>query len=183
MITAEQNREIAAKTKVRNIPFVLDKEALYGLVTRIAGSQYAERIIFVQMEPSEEGMDRYIISDTTDGKIQIEATSGVAAANAFRWYLENRCDSYVGPLNRRLNFPQNPPAVGQTYSGDSKCLYRYFLNYFHHYPQKIPPFRGAVTALPTVSVLWIGASAGKSLPVCCRMERYPALGKRMLNYV
>lgn len=129
MITAEQNREIAAKTKVRNIPFVLDKEALYGLVTRIAGSQYAERIIFVQMEPSEEGMDRYIISDTTDGKIQIEATSGVAAANAFRWYLENRCDSYVGPLNRRLNFPQNPPAVGQTYSGDSKCLYRYFLNY------------------------------------------------------
>lgn len=122
-------KEIAAQTKTKHIPFVLDRDALYGLVERIAGKVYAEHIVFCQIDPVKEGMDRYCISDSFDGKIIIEATSGVAAANAFRWYLENRCDSYVGPLNRRLNFPENPPAVGETHNGDSACLYRYFLNY------------------------------------------------------
>ena len=122
-------KEIAAQTKTKHIPFVLDRDVLYGLVERIAGKVYAEHIVFCQIDPVKEGMDRYCISDSFDGKIIIEATSGVAAANAFRWYLENRCDSYVGPLNRRLNFPENPPAVGETHNGDSACLYRYFLNY------------------------------------------------------
>lgn len=122
-------RQIAAETKVRNVPFVLDAEALYGLVFRIAGNSYAEAIQFQQIEPAQPGMDRFAVSDLPGGKLLIEATSGVAAANAFRWYLENRCDSYVGPLNRRLNFPDNPPAIGERYTSDGVSLYRYFLNY------------------------------------------------------
>ncbi len=125
----QNNINIAAKTKESNIPFVLDVQALYGLVERIAGKTYADRIIFTQISAEQTGLDRYRVSDGNKGTVLIEATSGVAAANAFRWYLENRCDSYVGPLNRRLNFPAEPPAVGETYSADSKCLYRYFLNY------------------------------------------------------
>ncbi len=119
----------AAKTKERNIPFTMDMPALSGLVKRIAGESYSQKLQFRQIENLKPGMDRYILSDLPDGKILIEATSGVAAANAFRWYLENRCDSYVGPLNRRLNFPAEPPRVGQRQESESCCLYRYFLNY------------------------------------------------------
>lgn len=129
MSIMENNKNIAAQTKEKNIPFVLNEDALYGLVERIAGKTYADKIQFSQIPAEKTGMDRYRVSDGKKGSILIEATSGVAAANAFRWYLENRCDSYVGPLNRRLNFPEQPPAVGETYSADSKCLYRYFLNY------------------------------------------------------
>lgn len=124
-----ENRKIAAETKVRNIPFVLNEDALYDLVSRIAGEAYAKHIVFTKIEPIENGMDRFVLSDLPDGRIQIAATSGVAAANAFRWYIENRCDSYVGPLNRRINFPANPPAIGETYESNGVCLYRYFLNY------------------------------------------------------
>ena len=124
-----ENKQIAAKTKEANVPFLLNEEALHGLVFRIAGQKYADHIRFSQVKPIKPGMDRFVLSDQGDGKILIEATSGVAAANGFRWYIENRCDSYVGPLNRRLNFPANPPAIGETYKSESLCLYRYFLNY------------------------------------------------------
>jgi len=124
-----ESKNIAAKTKAENIPFYLDQAALTGLVQRIAGIEYSRRIVFNQITANETGMDRYAVSDLPGGKILIEATSGVAAANALRWYLENRCDSYIGPLNRRINFPAEPPAVGERYESESICLYRYFLNY------------------------------------------------------
>ena len=124
-----KNKQIAARTKQEKIPFVLNEQALYGLVSRVAGKNYAEKIYFQKIDPVQTGMDRYSICDGGDGKILISATSGVAAACAFRWYIENRCDSYVGPLNKRLNFPAVPPMVGERYSSDSICLYRYFLNY------------------------------------------------------
>lgn len=129
MKEALTNKQIAAETKQKNIPFFLDKQALYGLVDRTAGSKYAERIRFEQIDALDPGMDRYVISDGEDGSIVICATSGVAAANAYRWYIENRCDSYIGPLNKRLNFPADPPPVGESRSSESVCLYRYFLNY------------------------------------------------------
>lgn len=123
------NRQTAAETKEKNVPFVMDTAALYGLVLRIAGKRYADAIQFQKVEPVQLGMDRFAVSDLPGGRLLIEATSGVAAANGFRWYLENYCDSYVGPLNRRLNFPENPPAVGEKYTSEGACLYRYFLNY------------------------------------------------------
>ena len=128
-MSVKDNRLIAAQTKERNIPFVLNEDALYGLIGRIAGKEYAAQFVFSKIEANAPGMDRYTISDTAEGKILIEATSGVAAAGAFRWYLENRCDSYVGPLTKRLNFPKVPPMVGERQEGESAGLYRYFLNY------------------------------------------------------
>ncbi len=128
MSTKLDNKLSATKTKVKNIPFVLEEKALKTLIERIAGKTYAAVFEFKKIEPENEGMDRYIIEDTNNGKILISATGGIAAATAFRWYLENRCNSYVGPLTRRLNFPTIPPKA--TYhSQNSICLYRYFLNY------------------------------------------------------
>ncbi len=124
-----ENKQLAAHTKEKNIPFYFSKQALYGLVSRIAGEIYAGTIKFKQIASNKPGMDRYKISDLPDGKILIEATSGVAAAAAFRWYIEKRCNSYVGPLTKRLNFPDIPPLVGASHSNESICLYRYFLNY------------------------------------------------------
>lgn len=107
---------------------MLDGVAVSGLIERIAGKKYAEKFIFSQIEPLNKGMDRYSIEDTKSKKILIKATSGVAAACAFKWYLENRCGSYVGPLTKRLNLPENPPD-STFHSDESLCLYRYFLNY------------------------------------------------------
>lgn len=129
MTQKQTNKLLAAQMKEHNVPFVLDEQAVRSLICRIAGDIYGQKFLFQQIQAQQTGMDCYAISDTDDGHILIEATSGVAAACAFRWYLENRCDSYVGPLNRRLNFPENPPSVGERYSMESICLYRYFLNY------------------------------------------------------
>lgn len=129
MSTILKNKEIAAQVKEKNVPFVLDAQAVLGLITRIAGKEYADKFEIVSIEPLQTGLDRYRLSDLPDGKILLEATSGVAAAGAFRWYLENRCNSYVGPLSRRLDFPQNPPKIGEAYTSNSICLYRYCLNY------------------------------------------------------
>ena len=124
----QTNKMLASQVKEKNIPFILNGEAVLGLIERIAGKAYADIFALEQIAPANTGMDRYSIEDTDDGKILIKATSGVAAAIAFRWYLENRCDSYVGPLTRRLNFPKIPPKATR-HSDESVCLYRYFLNY------------------------------------------------------
>ena len=45
----EMNKNIAIKTKETNIPFVLNEDALRGLVERIAGKTYADKILFRQI--------------------------------------------------------------------------------------------------------------------------------------
>ncbi len=128
MDSKQKNKLLAIETKEKNIPFVLNEKPLKELIERIAGKPYAEVFEFRQIEPISKGFDRFIIEDTDNNKILISATSGVAAACAFRWYLENRCNSYVGPLTRRLNFPSVPPKATK-HEQNSICAYRYFLNY------------------------------------------------------
>lgn len=125
-------KQSVAERKELNIPFYVNSKAVLDLIERLAGKSYADSFIVKQVNAINPGMDRYTISDTTENgksKILIEATSGVAAASAFNWYLKNRCGCYVGPITRRLNFPSNPPAVGTAHSDDSVFLYRYFLNF------------------------------------------------------
>ncbi len=127
-------RIAAAKTKETNIPFVLHADVVQGLISRLAGEAYADRFAIEPLEAAQPGLDRYRLEDIPGGDaqghtIRLSATSGVAAAAAFRWYLENRCDSYIGPLTRRMNLPAEPPAVGGVHEDGSRFLYRYFLNY------------------------------------------------------
>ncbi len=122
-------KKAAAEVKELNVPFVFNSDAVFGLIERIAGKSYRDAFELKQIGASAVGMDEYRISDTESGKILIEATGGIAAASAFKWYLENKCNSYVGPITRRLNFPKAPPKVGKAVENKSICLYRYFLNY------------------------------------------------------
>lgn len=128
MTRQQKSKNSALLSKEKNIPFILNEEAVREMVRRIAGDAYADKLRFIQIPAKKAGMDSFRISDADDGGILIEATSGVAAASAFKWYLENRCGSYVGPLTRRLNFPESPPKATE-HSDESVCLYRYFLNY------------------------------------------------------
>lgn len=121
------NISIAADAKERNLPFLLDEETILQLIKRVAGEKYADHFIIRKIEANTTGMDRYRLSNL-NGKALIEATSGVAAAVAFRYYLEHCCHSYVGPLTRRLDLPSDPCPVSD-YADESVCLYRYFLNY------------------------------------------------------
>ena len=63
MNIVENNKNLAAITKDTNIPMFLDAEALCGLVHRIAGKNYSDKIKFLQISPKQQGMDHYVISD------------------------------------------------------------------------------------------------------------------------
>ncbi len=121
-------RECAAFRKQENYPFRFQPQAILDLIGRIFGQTYAERFELRCMDGAA-GMDGFRLSDIDQGNIRLEATSGVAAAAGIRWYLHNRCGSYIGPITRRLNIPQTPPGIGKTQEGRSPFLYRYFFNY------------------------------------------------------
>lgn len=132
-LTQDKRAEILARTaavKDANIPCGVQPQAVLGLIQRLAGETYAQRFRIEELAAARCGQDRFRIEDAPDGQcIRIAATSGVAAAAAFNWYLQNRCRSYIGPLTKRMELPATPPAVGTPYEGNSPFLYRYFLNY------------------------------------------------------
>lgn len=124
-----QIKSIAAETKDRNIPFKLDESEVKKLIERVTNKTYADRFEFEKIPASSKGLDEFEITDLPKGKILIRATGGIAAANAFNWYLTNRCNSYVGPLNIRMEYPKEPPKINGVIKEKSKFLYRYLFNY------------------------------------------------------
>ncbi len=121
---------LALERKKANEPGLLQPQAVYGLIRRVFGEHYAD--VFVIEALDNDGIDRFSIADTVaDGKekILLRASSGIAAAGALRWYLQEKCGSYIGPLTRRLKVPQVPPAIGGSYENESPFVYRYFFNY------------------------------------------------------
>ena len=116
--------------KVKNFEnFKFNKSEILGLIERVAGKKYAD-FFEIEQIPSQKGMDEFAISNSDDlKKVKISATSGVAAASAFRVYLEDYCNSYVGPITRRINLPENPPLLKETITRKSPFLYRYLFNY------------------------------------------------------
>lgn len=128
-MTAKDIKTIAAERKIRNIPGLLDLAAVRGLIRRVAGQVYEQAFDICPFdERTDDGLDAFRVFDGPDGVV-IQATSGVAAAAAFNRYLNQRCDSYVGPLHRRMNLPATPPAVGSELVGVSRFHYRYLFNY------------------------------------------------------
>ncbi len=120
-------RRLAARRKEENFRFSLKPEAVKALIRRICGDAYAD-IFTVQPLTSTDGYDAYRLSDTPRG-ILLEATSGVAAASALRFYLHTHCKAYAGLLTERLSLPEAPPLIGATIEKKSPFLYRYFFNY------------------------------------------------------
>lgn len=117
----------AGEIKRKNIPFVLDVKEFKELVRRVANDSYADFITTVQI-PSSSGMDEYEISDTADGLL-IRATSGVAAASAFNFYLKEYCGYCVGALFKTGVLPHTPPHINTTIQKKSLFHYRYLYNY------------------------------------------------------
>lgn len=120
-------KEKAAEIKRRNIPFCLDEKAFNRLVLRLTSKEYAERIIVRQIA-SKSGYDEYSLFDD-NGKIVIEATSGVAAGVALNYYLKKKCHYYIGMLTTSGVLPKTPPKVGDKIERTGLYHYRYFLNY------------------------------------------------------
>lgn len=117
----------AGEIKRENIPFYMDIKEFKKLVKRIAGKEYADKIVPIPMA-SKSGFDEYELYDEAD-KIVIKATSGSAAGVAFNKYLQDCCRYYVGMLNTNGTLPKIPPKVGKKVSNRSLYHYRYFLNY------------------------------------------------------
>ncbi len=125
---ANNIRQLAKEKKERAIRYPFSENAVYGLISRIFGEEYRKRFV-VKEAKSKEGREYYRLSDTQDGKILVEATTGVAAAAGLRYYLAAYCHSYIGPLTRRLSLPEVPPQIGTTVENETPFLYRYFFNY------------------------------------------------------
>lgn len=121
-------KQEAARTKIHNLPAHLDPDAVKGLIARVAGQSYAAVFEVIPYEGEDDGVDAYRVSDC-DGRLVIQATSGVAAAVAFNRYLQERCDAYIGPLTERLRLPVTPPPVGEPLAARSRFYYRYLFNY------------------------------------------------------
>lgn len=125
-------RQKAAQRKRENIRVGVSADAIYALIRRIANARYASIFEIAQMTEKQPGMDCFQMEDiVVDGtrKIRLAATSGVAAAAALRWYLQERCGCYIGPMQRRMELPDEPPMVGGCYENESPFLYRYFFNF------------------------------------------------------
>ena len=128
MITKRQKiLEQAGIKKRENIPFTLDTEEFYGLVERVSNPVYVRHIRVEQMV-SSDGMDAYELHPD-NGKILIRATSGVAAASAFHYYLKEFCGYTVGPLFRTGTLPEVPPTITEVIKKRSPFHYRYLYNY------------------------------------------------------
>lgn len=120
-------REIAGRTKRKNIPFYLDGTAVRALIARIAGEEYAKRFAVRQI-PSRDGFDGYALF-CEDDSVVIEATSGSAAASAFDCYLKKFCGYDVGFLTTAGTLPQIPPRFEERIEKHSVFHYRYLFNY------------------------------------------------------
>ena len=105
-----------------------DPKAILDLIGRVAGSDCRERFTVRPLEVGET--DAFILSDR-EGRVDIQANSGVAAAGAFRTYLGECLGMEYTMLGReplRLS-PEDIRPVGKVIRRESRFLYRYFLNY------------------------------------------------------
>lgn len=121
----------AIRRKSDNYNFAFSENAIYGLLECIFGSVLTEGFI-VRKKANQNGIDSYRIYDAeASGKnvIILEATSGVAAAAAIRWYLQERCGCYIGPITSRMSQVTELPCVGAVVENESPYMYRYFFNY------------------------------------------------------
>lgn len=121
----------AIRRKSDNYNFAFSENAIYGLLGRIFGPVLTEGFI-VRKKANQDGIDSYRIYDAeASGKnvIILEATSGVAAAAAIRWYLQEKCGCYIGPITSRMAQVTELPRVGAVVENESPYMYRYFFNY------------------------------------------------------
>ena len=115
------------RKRLKNANDKIDCSALYELVMRVTEREaYAHKFVFKKLENSD--VDAYKMYDM-DGSIVIEAANGVVAAVAFNRYLNEYCHSYVGPITKNINLPENPPEIGKIIEEKSVFIFRYFLNY------------------------------------------------------
>lgn len=112
--------------KKQNIKDYFDEKAVYALIKRVAGQDYADKFVFEQIE--SDGFDFYEVFDKDD-KVCIRANTGVSFAKGFNRYLREACHYNVGALSTSGTLPDVPPAVGRVLKEKSAFLYRYFFNY------------------------------------------------------
>lgn len=112
--------------KKENIKDYFDEKAVYALIKRVAGHDYADKFVFEQAEG--DGFDFYEVFDNGD-KICIRANTGVSFAKGFNRYLKEVCHYNVGALSTSGTLPLDPPAVGKVLREKTAFLYRYFFNY------------------------------------------------------
>lgn len=114
------------ETKIGGMPGDTDLRAVYCLIERVAGKDYAGAVTLERY--GYDGFDSFEVSDAGD-KILIRASSGSGFAAGFNAYLRERCGYCVGALSVTGALPPVPPKVGEPICRRSRFLHRFFFNY------------------------------------------------------
>ncbi|XP_046664926.1 alpha-N-acetylglucosaminidase-like isoform X2 [Homalodisca vitripennis] len=103
------------------------EEAVKGLIQRVIGDRASEFSIMVNPEIQREGADVFkIYKSENDSIVEIEGSSGVAAAWGFHHYLKYFCNCHISWDDNQLNLSSVlPPANVQKVAKDR---FRYYQN-------------------------------------------------------
>ncbi|XP_063910098.1 alpha-N-acetylglucosaminidase-like isoform X1 [Zophobas morio] len=100
-------------------------DAVRELIQRLLPDQAT--LFSITVEPNLNGAkDTFHIEKTSDNIVQISATTGVAAAAGFNYYLKYFCNCHVSWEASQLNLPEELPDVNITVTLNDK--FRYYQN-------------------------------------------------------
>ena len=100
-------------------------DELHALVGRTIGTEYSDCFIF---DIDDNGGEYFTISDC-DGKIKIQANSGVNAAAGLNFYYKQYCGVHLSQVGNNIIMPEKLPAVGKSICRKTPFHVRYSYNY------------------------------------------------------
>lgn len=117
-------------------PAPVQEKAVLDLITRLIGPTYASQftVVIISNFRSQQDLDTFeYVTNGTDGKLVITATSGVAAALGFSHFLKYFCHCQVSWSGNQVNLPEPFPSVRTPVSitSPNRCVkgatYRYLV--------------------------------------------------------
>ncbi|XP_054276848.1 alpha-N-acetylglucosaminidase isoform X1 [Macrosteles quadrilineatus] len=103
------------------------QEAVKGLINRVIGNRSEEFNVIVNTQLSKEGKDVFKIFKSASSKtVDIEGSTGVAAAWGFHHYLKYFCNSHVSWNDNQINLPTELPSVDVHITSNDR--FRYYQN-------------------------------------------------------
>lgn len=104
-------------------------QAARGVLKRLLPNK--ENQFLLQIIPKQDGLDVFEI-DSSDDRIVLRGSTGVAITTALNWYLKYYCNAHVSWHANQLNLPQQLPKVDKKIRIVSPYKHRYYLNYCTH---------------------------------------------------
>ncbi|XP_063987434.1 alpha-N-acetylglucosaminidase isoform X2 [Diachasmimorpha longicaudata] len=111
--------------KPRSSPQV-QAEAAADLISRIIGRNSKLFVVSIDSTIGPEGRDTFKLLKSSLGTLHITATTGVAAAWGFHFYLKHYCNAHIAWEGMQVELPNTLPEVNVTVTSNDR--FRYYQN-------------------------------------------------------